>query len=184
MKTRFLALLIAALWLPVVTYAQYDSPAAAEEDLSTVFNYLKYDDHLTSAGQVAYDQAAALKGAGYGMVINLATVSEVGNALEGYLVAEQGITYVNIPVAWREPTLDDVELFFDVMRAAGDRKVFVHCAANMRASVFVYLYRTLVRGDDEATARADMETIWDPSGSDQWSALIDTVTSHYARAGR
>jgi len=117
-------------------------------------------------------------------VVNLATVNEAGNALEGYLVAEQGISYVNIPVVWQNPTVEDVQLFFDVMKAAGDRKVFVHCAANMRASAFVYLYRTLVLGVDEATARADMETIWDPAGSDTWNGLIDKATAHFKGQGR
>jgi protein tyrosine phosphatase (PTP) superfamily phosphohydrolase (DUF442 family) len=164
--------------------AQFASAAEAEEDVSEVFNYLRYNDQLTSAGQIAYDQVPSLKSAGYDMVINLATVSESGNALEGYLVAEQGISYINIPVVWQAPTVDDVQLFFDVMQAARDRKVFVHCAANMRASAFVYLYRTLVLDVDESKARADMETIWDPAGSEAWNGLIEQATAHFKGQSR
>lgn len=164
--------------------AQYASAAEAEQDVAEVFNYLKYNDQLTSAGQVAYDQMTALRDAGYDMVVNLATVSESGNALEGYLVAEQGISYINIPVVWQSPTINDVQLFFDIMQAAGDRKVFVHCAANMRASAFVYLYRTLVLDVDESEARADMETIWDPAGSDVWNGLIEDATAHFKGQGQ
>ena len=71
--------------------------------------------------------------------------------------------------------MSDVEMFFDVMRANEDRKVFVHCFANMRASAFVYLYRTLVGGVPEAEALATMHEVWDPDGTRQWADLIMRV---------
>jgi protein tyrosine phosphatase (PTP) superfamily phosphohydrolase (DUF442 family) len=158
-----------------------DAQAQSESnDLSTVFNYVKISDNIASSGQIPYEQMSALKKEGYDIVINLAPVSESSNALEGFLVAEQQITYLNIPVSWREPAMRDLELFMDVMEINQDRKVYVHCAANMRASVFVYLYRTLLADEDEALARADMEEVWDPSNSPQWAALIESAQSHFA----
>ena len=50
----------------------------------------------------------------------------------------------------------DLELFFDVMDANEDRDVYVHCFANMRVSVFVYLYRTLRKGVPDAEAWQDV----------------------------
>ena len=67
-------------------------------------------------------------------------------------MTQAGMTYIQIPVDWQDPSLRDLELFFDVMEANEDRNVYVHCFANMRVSVFVYLYRTLRQGmsEDEA----------------------------------
>jgi len=160
------------LILLIVSQENTATAQADKNDISTIFNYVKISDSIASAGQIPYDQMSAVKEAGFDVVINLATVSESGNALEGFLVAEQGMTYINIPVPFGNPGLRDLDMFFDIMRTNKDRKVFVHCAANMRASVFVYLYRTLVEGVDEATAKADMDKVWDPTGSAAWDGLI------------
>jgi protein tyrosine phosphatase (PTP) superfamily phosphohydrolase (DUF442 family) len=163
-----------------------DSGAVAQEmpqPLETVRNYHVVHERLASAGQIGYEQIPLLRDEGYEVVVNLATADPRLNAEEGFRVTQTGLTYVHIPVVWQEPTLDDVEMFFDVMRANEGRKVFVHCVANMRASAFVYLYRTLVEGVDEREARAKMNEVWEPIGSDQypqWSELIEQVTEAYS----
>ncbi len=81
----------------------------------------------------------------------------------------------------RKATLDDLDLFFGVMEANADRKVFVHCFANMRASAFVYLYRTMVQGVPEYVASATMSEVWDPSEVEQWGALIEGAKARPAR---
>ena len=73
----------------------------------------------------------------------------------------------------------DLQMFFDIMEINKDRKVFVHCFANMRVSAFVYMYRTLVQGVSEEAAVADLNEIWDPSGSEQWAALISKAMEEY-----
>jgi protein tyrosine phosphatase (PTP) superfamily phosphohydrolase (DUF442 family) len=151
-------------------------PAAAqspEEDLATISNYVKVSDQLGTSGQIAYDQIASLAEAGYEVVVNLATASESRNSLEGYLVVEQGLTYVHIPVSWAEPSMRDLQMFFDVMKVNEDRQVFVHCFANMRASAFTYLYRTLVLGVDAEEAKMAMDPVWDPMELEQWATLIE-----------
>ena len=60
-------------------------------------------------------------------------------------------------------------------------KVFVHCFANMRASAFVYMYRTLVEGVSEAEARSTMNEVWDPDELDQWSELIRRAQAELSR---
>ena len=87
-------------------------------------------------------------------------------------MAEAGLTYVNIPVDWEEPTLRDLDMFFSVMNANQDRKVFVHCFANMRASLFTYLYRILELNTDPAEARIAMDAVWDPSSQEQWAEFM------------
>ena len=153
---------------------------AAEMALTEVYNWTKISDQLASSGQIAYDQIELLKQAGYEVVVNLATASEGSNALEGFLVTQQGLTYVQIPVPFSSPPMRDLEMFFDVMEMSEGRKVYVHCAANMRASAFVYLYRTLVKGVPEEEALADMHQIWDPTENEAWGNLVRTAKEHYA----
>ena len=151
------------------------APLAAQtapEPLETVRNFQVVDETLSSAGQIGYDQIPLLAEQGYDVVVNLAIADERRNGQEGFLVAQNGLTYVHIPVDWESPELEDVEMFFDVMQAHEGRKVFVHCFANMRASAFVFMYRTLVLGVPEAEALATMNEVWDPQELEQWAGLI------------
>ena len=57
------------------------------------------------------------------------------------------------------------------MEVFADRKVFVHCAANMRVSAFMYLYRVRKDPGCESQAMADMHQIWRPEGV--WKDFIE-----------
>ncbi|NNF14427.1 MAG: phosphatase [Gemmatimonadetes bacterium] len=155
----------------------------APPPLETVRNFQMVSDDLASSGQIGYEQIPLLREQGYEVVVNLAIADEERNGQEGFLVAREGLTYIHIPVDWNEPTLRDVGLFFDVMEANEGRKVYVHCFANMRASAFVYMYRTLVEGIPEAEARATMSEVWDPWELDQWGGLIERAQAEF-REGR
>ena len=144
-----------------------------DAELAGARAYLRISERVGTAGQITYDEIEAVKKAGFDIVINLAPADEERNQLEGYLVTEQGMAYVQIPVSWEEPSQRDLQLFFDVMKANKDRNVFVHCFANMRVSAFVYLYRTLLLGEAENVARADLAKIWDPATQPQWAAFIE-----------
>lgn len=163
------------LLAPGVILAQSDGPPPLE----AIRNFQQVSATLASAGQIGYEQIPLLKEQGYDVVVNLAVADEERNGREGFLVAEAGLTYVHIPVDWNAPTLADVQVFFDVMEANEGRKVFVHCFANMRASAFVYLYRTLVQGVPEEEARATMSEVWDPWEMDPWAALIRRARETY-----
>lgn len=171
MRTAGLVRIAAALLLALPA-AEVRAQQADPEPLSSVRNFQEISERLSSAGQIGYDQIPLLREEGYQVVVNLAVADSARNGEEGFLVAQSGLTYVHIPVDWEAPRLDDVEMFFDVMQANRDRKVFVHCFANMRASAFVYLYRTLVEDVPEAEARATMVEVWDPEELDQWADLI------------
>ncbi|MEM8484241.1 MAG: protein tyrosine phosphatase family protein [Bacteroidota bacterium] len=173
-KTVLALILLCACWSN--TQAQV-APAvdsiAPKPMLENIRAYLAINDQLSTSGQITYDEIAVLKDAGFEVVINLAPADEERNGSEGFLVTQQGMTYIQIPVSWKNPAPRDLKLFFDVMEANKDRKVYVHCFANMRVSAFVYLYRTLQLGEPEAAARADMEKIWDPNAQDQWVRFIE-----------
>ena len=164
-------------WLLIVLVSVFMEPQAiaqgTDAELAGARAYLRISERVGTAGQITYDEIEAVKKAGFDIVINLAPADEERNQLEGYLVTEQGMAYVQIPVSWEEPSQRDLQLFFDVMKANIDRNVFVHCFANMRVSAFVYLYRTLLLGEAENVARADLAKIWDPATQPQWVAFIE-----------
>ncbi len=59
--------------------------------------------------------------------------------------------------------------FFDAMQAHPGR-VWVHCAANMRVSAFLGLYRVLRQGVAPEAAFDLMHDLWQPN--EVWSAFI------------
>ena len=115
-----------------------------DNKIEDIYNYIKISDFIATSGQPTTKEFSAIQQAGYQIVVNLA-LPESTNALpeEKQIVESQGMQYVHIPVQWENPTIENVTEFFHVMEANTDKKVFVHCAANMRVSAFVYLYRRL-----------------------------------------
>lgn len=152
---------------------QQSAPAQLESgSLEDVKAYLRISERLSTAGMITVDQLPILRSAGFEVVVNLAPAHRDRNYLEGFNVAALGMTHVHIPVPWDSPSIRDLRMFFDVMDANTDRNVFVHCNANMRVSVFVYLYRTLRLGESEEDARRDLLKIWDPSQVPQWDKFL------------
>jgi protein tyrosine phosphatase (PTP) superfamily phosphohydrolase (DUF442 family) len=144
----------------------------AAPQLSDIYNFLTISDDLGTAGQPTAEQLAAVKEAGYDVVINLAlgtTPRDLPN--EADLVARHGMDYIHIPVVFDKPTEADLERFFAAMDENRDKKCFVHCIANMRVSAFVFLYRVLRQGVAPDEARAMMNRLWQPNAV--WQKFID-----------
>jgi len=57
--------------------------------------------------------------------------------------------------------------------------VFVHCAANMRVSAFVFLHR-LRHGADRKTTETDLAKIWQPNGV--WRVFLNTQLGELGQA--
>ncbi len=96
---------------------------------------------------------------------------------EAASVRALGLDYVHIPVQFGAPMESDLEKFFAAMDQYASERIWVHCAANMRVSAFLGLYRTLRQGWPEAQAFALMHDIWQPDPV--WSRFI---ASHLANA--
>jgi uncharacterized protein (TIGR01244 family) len=148
--------------------------------IEDIFNYLPLSESIATAGQPTEEQFSAIKAAGYQTVINLALPQSV-NALanEHAIVTAQGMQYFHIPVLWESPTLEDFEQFVAAMKARGDKPVFVHCAANMRVSAFMYLYRRIYEGASVEQAEQDLHHLWTPN--EIWQQFIQQVLSHYSK---
>jgi protein tyrosine phosphatase (PTP) superfamily phosphohydrolase (DUF442 family) len=142
---------------------------------------LQISDKLATAGQPTVKQFRAIADADYETVINLALPTSDGAiANEAQLVQSLGMEYIAIPVNWESPTMADLEEFLRVMEQRQRQKIFVHCAKNMRVSVFVYLYHCLYLNCEHEQAIADLHKIWQPN--ETWQKFIDTKLTQASKA--
>lgn len=133
--------------------------------LEEIYNYLKLSETLATSGQPSEAQIGEIARAGYQLVINLALAdAEYSLPDERTTVESHGMAYIHLPVIWTQPTAENLEAFCDVMDANQGKKVFVHCAANMRVSAFVALYRIRRLGWPPEQAFLEMQRIWTPEG--------------------
>jgi protein tyrosine phosphatase (PTP) superfamily phosphohydrolase (DUF442 family) len=140
--------------------------------LSEIYSFRAVGDKLGTAGQPTQEQFRMVREAGFEAVINLALpTSDNALANEGSVVTGLGMSYVHIPVDFKAPTAQDFRVFCRVMEAFEERPVFVHCAANMRVSAFVFLYRVLCQHIARPDAERDLHTIWQPN--EIWSQFIE-----------
>lgn len=135
-------------------------------------------DWLWTSGQLTGRDIAALPALGIEAVVNLAVPTST-NALPGEaeLVTGMGLAYVQIPVDWEKPSPEQFNQFVGVLEAFSGRKVWVHCAMNMRVSVFIYLYRRHVLGENEEEAGFPMRAVWKPNAI--WQAFIAQIGNRY-----
>ncbi len=175
--------------------------------IEQIYNYLKLSDSVATGGQPTEAQFSLIKEAGYQVVVNLARPdSPKALPNEQTIVESLGMRYVPIPVDWENPTLENVARFFSLMEAIcadapnvatadarrlanaslslsqqrfaiATQPVFVHCAANMRVSALMYLYRLIYEGISDEQAKSDLQKIWTPN--DTWQAFIQQVIEHY-----
>jgi protein tyrosine phosphatase (PTP) superfamily phosphohydrolase (DUF442 family) len=140
--------------------------------IETIRDYYQINNHLATSGQPTPQEFASIAQAGYQAIINLAT-SRSTNALanEGIMVTDLEIVYVQIPVLWDNPKLEDVEIFFRIMQSFDGQKVWVHCAKNMRVSCFIYFWQKYILRLPEEQASYPMNQIWQPTGV--WQTLIE-----------
>lgn len=146
--------------------------------MNTITAYYPINDTLACSGQPTEEQFSEIAAAGFQAVINVAMPTST-NAIanECQLVTQLGMTYIHIPVSWEAPRVNDVILFFDIMQALTDKKVWLHCALNMRASCFIYLYKKFQLQLNEDDARFPMNQIWEPK--DKWLQLINDIAARY-----
>ena len=147
------------------------TPETAATDPEGIYNWRRLDGRITTSGQPTEAQLAGLHDLGIRHVINLGLHShEKALSDEAGSLSRLGMTYIHIPVDFKNPTEQDFARFSTAMRELEGVPVHVHCIANYRVSAFLYRYRRDVLGEDEAAARAEMERVWKP---DQvWQAFI------------
>jgi uncharacterized protein (TIGR01244 family) len=147
--------------------------------LSEIKNYRAVDDLLATAGQPSEAQLAAVAAAGFKVVINLGLHDDPRYSLqdEPGLVKSLGMEYRHVPVQFGSPTEGDLQAFFAAMQASQGSKILAHCAANMRVSSFLGLYRAIHQHEPVGQAFALMREIWEPNVV--WTKFIrDALVKH------
>ena len=137
-----------------------------------IYQYRQAAPGLATSGQPRDDELPAIAAAGYEVVINLALHDDPRYSLddEAGAVGALGLEYVHIPVRFDAPTEHDLVAFFDAMDARRGKRVWLHCAANLRVTAFLGLYRQLRLGWPEERAFELMRDVWEPNPV--WAAFI------------
>ena len=108
-----------------------------------------------SGGQPSDEQLTALAGAGVKHVINLRPASETPKLDEASLVADRGMSYHSLPVDGAAGlTLSNVKALDQLLKQAGDEKVFLHCASGNRVGALMALRASLIYGESTDAAIA------------------------------
>src|SRR5271163_4876920 len=130
-------------------------------DPEAIYNWRRLDDRVTTSGQPTEPQLADIHALGVSHIVNLGLhTHEKALPDEAASVGALGMTYIHIPVDFKNPTERDFTAFCAAMAASEGDKVHVHCIANYRVSAFFYRYRRDVLGMDAAHARVDMDAVW------------------------
>ena len=138
-----------------------------------IFNYVRVDDRISTAGQPTENQLRDAAAEGFTTIINLAPVNPPYTpANEAGLARELGLNYIAIPVAWNNPTDADFAAFERAMSQTAGDKTLIHCAANFRVTAFYSLYAQKYLGLSAAQADALRDRIWAGSDYPVWEAFI------------
>ena len=147
--------------------------------LAGIYNYRAVDGQLATSGQPSVEQLGAIAGAGFTTVINLALHDDPRYSLpdEPGAVSALGMAYVHIPVQFAAPSESDLLAFCDAMQAHAGERLWVHCAANIRVSAFLGLYRVLRQGWEKERAFELMSSLWQPN--DVWASFIAAMLARH-----
>ena len=136
-------------------------------------NVVAISERLVTSGQPTPESLANLSKHGFQAVIYLAPPS-VPDAVanEPEIVRRQGLTFVNIPIQWSNPTEADFQSFVVAMKGVQGQKTLVHCQANMRASAMTFLYRVIALRENPTGAYEAVLRVWTPKN--QWKELMNS----------
>ena len=165
------------LLFPATSLAQSPDGTQADSSLASIRAFVQISDDIATSGQIGVRHIGTIKDSGYDLIVNLAPARKQMNGEEAFAAVEAGLAYVQIPVDFRNPALRDLEFFFRIMEANKDRKVYVHCFANMRVSSFMYLYRVIRLGVSPEEAKGDLNKVWEPN--EDWKAFIEKALETY-----
>ena len=151
---------------------KYSGVSLKKNKLTCIYNYLQINPTLATSGQPTAHQLNSVKEAGYCKIINLAPPDAKNSVTnQASILANIGIDYINIPVDFSAPSVQDFQHFVSHMQDHKDQKIWVHCAANMRVSCFIFKYRTAILGVNLSIAKADLKKVWQPNKV--WKRFID-----------
>jgi hypothetical protein len=80
-------------------------------------------------------------------------------------------------VQFDKPLKSDLISFFNAIESNKNKKIHLHCAANMRVTAFLGLYFLIREGKSKEEAFKPMWQIWKPDHV--WSSFIDSMMAEF-----
>jgi len=151
-----------------------------DSNFTSIRNYHLVNDKLATSGQPSEEHLGSIARAGFEVIINLAVHDDAKYSLpnETENVRSLGMEYIHIPVQFNSPTEENLLDFFEAMKTHHTNKVWVHCAANWRVSVFVGLYHKIIVGLPTEEAFKLLHDTWKPNKV--WSIFISTILAKHS----
>lgn len=129
--------------------------------MNSIKNLVQMTTNIATAGQPKEIEFIDIADAGYKYVVNLGMPDHPhAVASENKVIAELGMTYIHIPIAFDSPTKEQVRFFCNWMSLLSGTKVFVHCIMNFRVSAFMYHYLSKVEKLPESESKSVMFDYW------------------------
>ena len=146
-------------------------------DIKDVFNYYNIEGLADTSGQLTESELVLLSKKKYNTVINLAPVSAIEKKIinEKKILESLNINYIHIPVDFKCPKESDFKKFVNSFKQSENKKIWIHCAANMRVSAFMYKYRREVLNMDHNDIVDDLYVLWRPNKT--WSNFLNLNNS-------
>lgn len=133
--------------------------ALAQQELSTIRNYLRVNEQFCTGGQPTMEELEKLKADGIKAIINLRVAAEFNAEEEAAKAKALGLRYFHIPVLSNEPKDAQVVEFLKVAADEANRPMFIHCASANRVGGFWMIRRVLVDGWSVEDALEEAEKI-------------------------
>ena len=148
--------------------------------IEEIFNLIQIDSNTLTAGQPTEEQLADVAQEGCKLVINLATFDPRYSLTDEEETCNSlGMSYVNIPVDWASPTVEDYQAFKVAMIKAADQKILIHCAANYRVTAFYSVYAKQFLSWSDEQGQALIAQIWETNPDwkmdDVWKDYIAAI---------
>lgn len=143
--------------------------------MRSIINHIQVNEKISTSGQPSKEQFKRIAQQGFDVIINLAMHHKGALKEEDKIVSKNGMVYIHIPITWKSPEVDRLELFLTLLKSLQkkNKRVFVHCIMNYRASVFIYHYKKSVLRQKDANMIA-------PSGfkpNAVWKKMIEADVS-------
>jgi len=141
--------------------------------MQEIINYIQINENIATSGQPTREQFRQIANEGYEFVINLAVAHSEGRIeKEDEIVSDLEMNYIHIPVEFKEPTLQNLKDFIQILSALSQRKVWVHCIMNYRVSAFMYVYHKYILQTPFDNIDLSVFEEWSPD--EQWQAIMKT----------
>jgi len=90
---------------------------------------------------------------------------------EDKIVSKNKMIYIHIPITWKNPEINKLTLFLKILKTLqkNNKKVFIHCIKNYRASVFIYQYKKTILKQKNIKFKAPKEF----KPNKKWQNIID-----------